>query len=153
MVTILSKEKQMNQVILKGNLTRDPELKVISSKGKEVSVVNFSIALNKSFKKADGSWDNDVTFIDCEAWDTAAENIAKKFFRGSCILIENGSLKTESWEKDGQPRSKTKVRVNRFSPIPKAPPRDDAQAASSEAISAGLNTGGNAEIPEDDIPF
>lgn len=145
----------MNLVILKGNLTRDPELRTISSKGKDVSVVNFSIALNKSFQKADGTWDNDVTFMDCEAWDTAAENIAKRFFKGSCILIENGSLKTETWEaKDnGGKRSKTKVRVNRFSVVPKAPPRDDAQTESSEAISAGLNTGGNTDIPEDDIPF
>jgi len=103
----------MNLVVLKGNLTRDPEVRVVKVKDKDVSVANFSVAVSRHFRKANGDKDQDTTFITCEAWDTAAETIGKYLVKGSAILVE-GSLKNETWEVEGQKRSRVKVRVLRF---------------------------------------
>jgi single-strand DNA-binding protein len=103
----------MNKIILKGNLARDPEIKVLELNGRKVTVANLVIATSRFFKRADGTKDKDTTFIPCEAWDTGAETIGKYVVKGDPLLIE-GSLKVESWEKDGQKMSRMKVRIGSF---------------------------------------
>ena len=103
----------MNLVVLMGNLTRDPELRRVKVRDKETSVTKFSLAINRFYKKADGQKEKDTTFINCEVWDTGAENIAKYVKKGDPILI-TGSLKNYSWEKYGQKHSTTRVRVDTF---------------------------------------
>ena len=104
----------MQSYICTGNLTRDPEIKVFESKGKSVKVASFTIASSRRFKRADGTSDQEVLYLDAEAWDSGAETIAKYFTKGSPILVE-GSLRNENWkDKEGNPRSKIKLRVNRF---------------------------------------
>lgn len=104
----------MNKYIVTGNLTRDPEAKVLDSNGKKVTVTNFTIASSRPFKRKDGTPDQETLFIDAEAWDTGAETIAKYFTKGSKILAE-GSLRNETWnDKDGNKRSKIKLRVSHF---------------------------------------
>ena len=44
----------MNIVVLQGNLVRDPESRTVKISGKDVSVCNFSIAVNRKYTKADG---------------------------------------------------------------------------------------------------
>jgi single-strand DNA-binding protein len=106
----------MNITLLKGNLTRDPELRNITSGDKSVSVVNFSIAVSREYTKASGEKDKITTFINCEAWDSGAEIIAESFKKGDLVMIE-GSLRNDSWEKDGVKHSTMRVRVNNFSKI------------------------------------
>jgi len=65
----------MNVVILQGNLTREPELKYVDSIKGRVAICNFSLAINRHFKKANGEKGKEVTFLDCETWDTGAETI------------------------------------------------------------------------------
>ena len=113
----------MNLCVLKGNLAREPEIKVLDLGGKKVCVANFVIAVNRFFKKANGESDKDTTFIACEAWDSGAETIGKYFTKGSPILLE-GSIKVENWEKDGQKMSRTKVRVSNFEKLYRAPATD-----------------------------
>ena len=100
----------MNIVILKGNLTRDVELR---DAGKS-KVAEFGLATNRKIKRADGSKDQEVTYVDCEIWAGAAEVLAKYAKKGTPLLLE-GSLKYEDWEgSDGKKRSKLSVRVNNF---------------------------------------
>lgn len=109
----------MNITLLRGNLTRDPELRKIGSgSGKEVSVVNFTVAVSREYTKASGEKDKITTFINCEAWDSGAEVIADSFRKGDLVMIE-GSLRNDSWEKDGVKHSTLRVRVNNFSKITK----------------------------------
>jgi single-strand DNA-binding protein len=104
----------MNIVVLKGNLARDPEIKVVNTgNGKQSSVVSLVIAVNRFFKKANGEAAKEATFIPCEAWDTGAETIAKYCSKGDELLIE-GCIKEDRWEVDGQKRSKLKIRINNF---------------------------------------
>lgn len=108
----------MNITLLKGNLARDPELRIVNPNGKQTSVVNFTIAVNRDYTKANGEKDKITSFINCEAWDSGAETIAESLKKGDLVMIE-GSLRNDSWEKDGVKHSSLKVRVNNFSKITK----------------------------------
>jgi single-strand DNA-binding protein len=108
----------MNITLLRGNLARDPELRIVNTAGKQTSVVNFTVAVSREYVKASGDKDKITSFINCEAWDTGAEMIAESFKKGDLVMIE-GSLRNDSWEKDGVKHSSLKVRVNNFSKIAK----------------------------------
>jgi single-strand DNA-binding protein len=108
----------MNITLLKGNLARDPELRVVSTSGKQTSVVNFTVAVSREYTKNSGERDKITSFINCEAWDSGAEVIAESFKKGDLVMIE-GSLRNDTWEKDGVKHSSLKVRVNNFSKITK----------------------------------
>lgn len=106
----------MNITLLKGNLARDPEVRTVTTGNKQTSVVNFTVATSREYTKANGDKDKITSFINCEAWDSGAEIIANSFKKGDLVLIE-GSLRNDSWEKDGVKHSTLKVRVNNFSKI------------------------------------
>ena len=101
-----------------GNLARDPELRVVNTNGKQTSVVNFTVAVSREYTKSSGEKDKVTSFINCEAWDTGAEMIGSSFKKGDFVLVE-GSLRNDTWEKDGVKHSSLKVRVNNFSKIAK----------------------------------
>jgi single-strand DNA-binding protein len=94
-----------NRVVLVGNLTRDIELKYTPS---QMAVTELGVAVNDKRKNAQGEWVEETTFIDVTLWGKTAE-IANEYLRkGSSVLIE-GRLKLDTWEKDGQKRSKLRV--------------------------------------------
>lgn len=108
----------MNINILRGNLARDPEVRVVTINGKQTSVVNFTVAVSREYTKANGEKDKVTTFVPCEAWDSGAEIIGDSFRKGDLVMVE-GSLRNDSWEKDGVKHNSLKVRVNNFSKITK----------------------------------
>ena len=91
----------MKKVFLRGNLTRDVELRTTGG-GK--SVANFSIGVRRDFKNADGLYDSD--FINCVAYGSLAETINKYFHKGSGIIVL-GHIQTGSYEKDDGTRVHT----------------------------------------------
>jgi single-strand DNA-binding protein len=97
--------RSFNQVILMGNLTRDPELRQTPN---GQSVCSFSLALNRSYKGSDGSWQEATDYIDVVAWGPLGERVAQYLTKGRPCLI-NGRLQSRSWEQDGQKRSKVEV--------------------------------------------
>jgi single-strand DNA-binding protein len=123
---------EMNIVIVRGNLVRDPELRSISTGGKDTSVVNFTVATSREYTKANGTKDKITSFIPCEAWDTGAEIIGKSFNKGDLVLVE-GSIRNDSWEKDGVKHSSLKIRVNNFSKITKLSSKK-AESSSEEPV-------------------
>jgi single-strand DNA-binding protein len=123
----------MNIVMLRGNLARDPELRTISTGEKQTSVVNFTIATSREFTRANGTQDKITSFIQCEAWDSGAEAIASSFKKGDLVMVE-GSLRNDSWEKDGVKHSTLKVRVNNFAKILKTKRTDKTENNAEEAV-------------------
>lgn len=97
--------RSFNQVILMGNLTRDPELRTTPN---GTNVCSFSLALNRSYKSADGDWQEATDFIDVVAWGNLGERVAQYLTKGRPALV-NGRLQSRSWEQDGQKRSKVEV--------------------------------------------
>ena len=127
-----------------GNLVRDPELREIAG-GKKV--LNFSIAVNRRFKRENGSA-KETAFLDCEAWDTGAEMIAKYFKKGSPIII-HASVKQETWDdkESGQKRSKLRFRVNQFEFVPRIGGGGNAEGGADAAEEPAVSGDGG------DIPF
>lgn len=97
--------RSFNQVILMGNLTRDPELRTTPS---GQSVCSFSLALNRQWKGQDGQTQEAVDYIDVVAWAGLGERVAQYCQKGKPVLV-NGRLQSRSWEQDGQKRSKVEV--------------------------------------------
>ena len=100
--------RSLNQVILMGNLTRDPELRQTPN---GQSVCSFSLALNRSYKDASGEWQEATDYIDVVAWATLAERVSQYLTKGRRCLVQ-GRLQSRSWEQDGAKRSKVEVLAN-----------------------------------------
>jgi single-strand DNA-binding protein len=100
-----------NRVILVGNLTRDPELRYLTS---GMGVTDIGLAVNDRRKNANGEWVEETTFVDVTLWGRTAEVASEYLSKGSPVLIE-GRLKLDTWEtQDGQKRSKLKVVCDRM---------------------------------------
>ncbi|MCU0667598.1 MAG: single-stranded DNA-binding protein [Patescibacteria group bacterium] len=97
--------RSFNQVVLMGNLTRDPELRSTNS---GQSVCNFSLALNRSYKDANGEWQEATDYIDVIAWGPLGERVSQYLTKGRPVLV-SGRLQNRTWEQDGQKRSKVEV--------------------------------------------
>lgn len=104
--------KGFNKVILMGNLTRDPETRTTPN---GQSVTNFSLAVNRTWKGADGQTQEAVSYIDCVAWGRPGEVIAQYVTKGRALLV-SGRLDQRSWEdkETGGKRSKIEVIVEDF---------------------------------------
>jgi len=99
--------KSLNKVMLIGNLTRDPELKVTPS---GASVCTFGLATNSRYKKPDGSYEELTNFHNIVAWSKLAEICASKLRKGMKVYVE-GELRTKNWEENGVKKQKTEVRI------------------------------------------
>jgi single-strand DNA-binding protein len=134
-----------NRVILMGNLTRDPDLRYIPS---GTAVCDLGLAVNERRKDASGEWTEHAIFVDVTVWAKTAETAGEYLTKGSPILIE-GRLNLDTWEKDGQKRTRLKVTGERMQMLGQkggGRKEPDQQPASEEPV---------AEPPpaEDDIPF
>jgi single-strand DNA-binding protein len=97
--------RSFNQVTLMGNLTRDPELRTTPN---GQSVCSFSLALNRSYKGADGNYVEATDFVDVTAWGPLGERVSQYVTKGRPVLV-SGRLQSRAWEQDGQKRSKVEV--------------------------------------------
>lgn len=100
----------LNQVILQGRLTRDPELRTTPN---QRSVCNVSIAVNRKYRDQHDVWHEECCYVDAEAWGVTASTIGEYFRKGEPILIR-GRLKLDQWTRDGQNHSKLRVVVEAF---------------------------------------
>lgn len=138
-----------SKVILIGNLTRDPELRTLPA---GTNVGQFTVAVNRKFKDAQGALKEEVSFVDCEAWGSAASNVAKFFTKGTPIFVE-GRIKQDTWEDkaSGQKRSRLKVVVESWQFVGGKRDNAPAPAPASDAGRTATVPGG-AEV-QDDVPF
>lgn len=99
--------RSINQVIMLGNLTRDPEMRTTPG---GTSVTSFSLALNRSYKDQSGQWQEDTDYIDCVAWAALGERVNQYLSKGRRCLVQ-GRLSQRSWDdkESGQKRSKVEV--------------------------------------------
>lgn len=97
--------KSINQVILMGNLTRDPELRTTPS---GQSVCSFSLAINRSWQDQSGQQQEAVDYFDVTAWGKLGELINQYLSKGRRCLVQ-GRLSQRTWDQDGQKRSKVEV--------------------------------------------
>jgi single-strand DNA-binding protein len=145
-----------NRVILVGNLTRDVELRYTPS---GTAVTDVSIAVNERIKKND-QWVDDVNYFDVTLWGRTAEIVNEYLGKGSPILIE-GRLKQDSWEQEGQKRSKVKVIGERIQMLGGRPTAQGNSPHNGSRVSTAAAANIVAEdeadlthsIPQDEVPF
>jgi single-strand DNA-binding protein len=120
-----SKKMSFNKAILMGRLTRDVELKEVN----DTHVGSFGVAV-------DSGWGDNkkTTFIDIVTWGKQAEFVSKYFFKGDGIHIE-GRIDLDTWEKDGEKRSKHKVTAEKVTfPLGKSGGADGGVQKAKEAF-------------------
>lgn len=102
----------LNKVLLMGNLTRDPELRVTP---KGTPICQFSLAINRQFKMESGESREEVIYVDIEAWGKQGETIAKYCTKGRPLYVE-GRLRLDQWEDKNtkEKRSRMKVVLEQF---------------------------------------
>ncbi len=154
-----------NKVVLVGNVTRDPEVRYISS---GTAVSDIGLAVNDRRKTATGEWVEETTFVDVTLWGRTAEVAGEYVSKGSPLLIE-GRLKLDTGEKDGKKNSKLRVVCERMQLLgsrgegsrggskPRSPARAAAGSGGDEDFGAGPQYDGPDEAApsggDDDIPF
>lgn len=94
-----------NKCILAGNLVRDPELKYVGNGN--TAVCEVSLAVNKKEKK-NGEWVESVSYFDVVFFGRTAEVLGEYGRKGTPILVD-GELRQDTWQQDGQKRSKVKI--------------------------------------------
>lgn len=99
----------MNRVILTGRLVRDSELSYIASTA--TPKISFTLAVERNYQKDKNN--KKVDFINCEMIGKHTENLCQYVTKGKQILVE-GELNIDNYEKDGEKRSFTKVKVDRL---------------------------------------
>lgn len=149
-----------NKVILLGNLTRDPEVRVTPG---GMSICKFGLAVNRNYTTKDGEKREETTFVDIDAFGRQAEVIAKYLGKGRSIFVE-GRLRLDQWDDkgSGEKRSKLGVVLENFQFVGG---RDDAGAGGGyggggggyEQSSPPPRTTGRQSAPEpdvdEDVPF
>ena len=127
-----------NLVILKGNLTRDPELREVG----ETTVTKFNDATNETWTDKSGEKREEVFFTDIEAWGRRGEVIHEYLAKVSPILVE-GQLRLDRWEDEesGQKRSRHFVRM------------EDFDFCGDKGSGTNGNHDSEEDTSEDNVPF
>jgi len=99
----------LNQLIIQGNLTKDPELKYLQS---GAAVMECSIACKETIQSNGNKYD-EVTFLDFTFWGSRGESFHKYFKKGDEVLL-TGKLKLNQWESNGTKMKKHKLKGETF---------------------------------------
>ena len=99
----------MNKVILTGRICRNAELGFIGSTG--TPKMTFTLAVERNYQKDKSN--KKVDFINCEMLGQHTEKLVQYVTKGKAILVE-GELNIDNYEKDGEKKSFTKVKVDRL---------------------------------------
>lgn len=137
----------INNVVLIGRLTRDPELRYTPS---NIAITTFNMAVNRNFKNQDGNREAD--FINCMIWRQQAENFANWVKKGNLVGI-TGRIQTRSYDnQQGQRVYVTEVVADTFQLLEK---RDNSanQANIEDQMPASFGSTNPLDISDDDMPF
>jgi single-strand DNA-binding protein len=123
-----------SKVTLQGRLTRDPELRFTQG---GTAVAQFSVVTVRRAKNTAGDWeDQDVSFWDCTAFGTMAENIVESMQKGTNVIV-TGMMRQESWTtKEQEKRTSWRVNVD-----------DVGVSVRWKAIGDSAKTGGSLREP------
>lgn len=130
----------LNKVLLMGNLTRDPELRVTP---KGTPICQFSLAINRSFKLESGETREEVFYADVEAWGKQGETIAKHVTKGRPLYVE-GRLRLDTWEDKTtkEKRSRMKIVLEQFQFL-----GDRPAGAAPASTAPAATTPENTDVP------
>ena len=128
----------INKVTLLGRVGKDPETKQLPN---DITVANFSIATNETWKDKDGNKQEKAEWHNCQAWRGLATVIGKYVKKGDLIYVE-GKLQTRKYDKDGVTHYATDIVVSEMKML-------------GGKKGDGSSEGGGPSGPDDgsDLPF
>jgi single-strand DNA-binding protein len=164
----------LNKAMIIGNLGRDPEMRYTPS---GQAVTQFTVAVNRNFRGADGEWQEETEWFRVVAWGQTGERAAENLRKGGKVYVE-GRIQTRQWEdQTGAKRTTTELVADRVTNLERRPREDGdsgftprasnrpaeagAAAATGGAAPAGAaagtgGSGGRDELDHtdlDDLPF
>ena len=156
----------INNVVLVGRLTKDPDLRYTAS---GTGVATFTLAVNRNFTNQDGNREAD--FINCVIWRKSAETLANYAKKGTLLGV-TGRIQTRSYEnQQGQRVYVTEVVAENFQLLESRSASDQRQSNNASANSSGNYdqsnknsvsdfgrdsdpfSGSSIDIGDDDLPF
>ena len=143
----------MNKLIISGRLVKDAELSYIPNTGTPKMV--YTLVVERSYQKDKNN--KKVDFINCEAIGKYCENLAPYVTKGKLVLVE-GELNIDRYDKDGETRSYTKVKVDKLELLGgsnKEAGTDNNNSTFQPSFEppAVLDPNGFQAINDDEIPF
>jgi single-strand DNA-binding protein len=135
----------MQRLVIKGNVGQEPELKTVSG---GQTLCKFSVAVNESFTKKDGTKQESTTWFNVTVWGKAAERTAARVKKGSRVIVE-GKVKLNTFEgKDGTQKASLEVTALSVDTLEKFQREDGADAGGRDA---GMEP--DYDNSSDDAPF
>ena len=133
----------MNKVVLIGNLVRDPEVRATQN---GISVCNFTVAVNRRFKKENGEQETD--FLNVIAWRQLAELCGKYLAKGRKVAV-TGSIQTRTYEaKDGSKRTAWDIVADEVEFLTTQNQQSGTQSAPGAYTTAASKDSGTAYAPQ-----
>lgn len=90
------KMPELNNVMVAGNLTKDPTFRETSN---NTPVVNFHVAINRRYRDSSNLWQEDVCYVGVVAWNKLADSCRERLTKGSAVLID-GELQSRTFKSD-----------------------------------------------------
>lgn len=90
------KMPELNNVMVAGNLTKDPTFRETSN---NTPVVNFHVAINRRYRDSSNLWQEDVCYVGVVAWNKLADSCKERLTKGSAVLID-GELQSRTFKSD-----------------------------------------------------
>lgn len=136
--------RSFNQVILIGNLARDPELRTIPS---GQSVASFAVATNRVWQDQQGETQEQADFHNIVAWGRLAELASQYLSKGRKVMIV-GRLQTRSWEgDDGKKNYRTEIVASEVNFLDRAGDAPSGEGVQSSPEDSGSQVSDSKESP------
>lgn len=133
--------RSINQVILMGRLTRDPEQRTTTT-GK--TIASFSIAVDR------GGQEDAADFFNVTAWEKLGELVMQYLAKGRRVLVQ-GRLRQDSWDDKETGKKQSRIEVVATDVTFLDGPNGDAGGAASAGAGAGSNSKSSKDVVIEDI--
>ncbi len=141
--------RNVNKVVLIGNLTRDPELRQTTN---GQNVTTFGLATNRVWKTREGAKESSAEFHELVAWSKLAE-ICTQFLKKGMLVYVEGYLKTRSWDTpEGVKKYRTEIIVQDMIRLEKSSNPDHESQSEDFVPSENSNETSNATTTENSAP-
>jgi single-strand DNA-binding protein len=157
----------MNNCTFAGNIGGDPRINSVSTANGPISVLNFSLAVDK--RKKDDQGNKQTLWIDCALWGKRADALQQYLVKGQKISV-SGSVDVDSYEKNGQVNPKLTLSVSdvtlqggqqqqgqQQAPSPQSAPQQQNQQPQQNSVTPGgqMQHPGQMQEPDfdNDVPF
>lgn len=132
----------MNQCVFIGNLTRDPETRIVND-GK--IVCNFTIAVNRW-----GGWKNEADYVRVAAWGKTGENCQKYLAKGRKVCVIGPVAVRTYQSNDGGTRASLEITAE---DVEFLTPKSESSAAAEQQPSRSIPEGGYTQVEREELPF